>query len=241
LSENIIAFVHVAALPATNKVLQEIQDSITSSRLDHACEKIYFIVVGNPSLIDLSIIDNNKYCIIYYSNQIDYCEFPTLAFMHLLSQSYDGAFAYFHTKGVTRQSESVDNWREMLMHFNIDLWRERLEDLKYFDTSGVNLLGDKDNYANDPRSWANHPDAAPLHYSGNFWWATSEYVRGLPSPMSGYTPSDDWGAWRHMCEMWLCYTQGGSHHCAHWSGVDHYYQKYPANLYGKQGEKNDGY
>lgn len=228
---NIQVFVHVAAIDGVNKILSEIMDEIFDSGLHDVCEKIHFVLVGDTKFINFSIIDNSKHNILHYSNNINYCEFPTLHYMHLRASFSDGPFCYIHTKGITRKTEESDDWRKMMLYFNIRRWRDRISDLESFDTSGVNLLGDKDNYQKEIRLWALHPSTAPLHYSGNYWWATPEYLRSLPSPMGVYTPSEDWLAWRHMCEMWLCYNAEGRHACAHQSGVDHYYQRYPEDLY----------
>lgn len=230
-NNNIQIFVHVAAVDGVNEILSEIMTNVNESGLHEFCERVHFVVVGDIYLINSSIIDDKKHSIIYYSNNIKYCEFPTIEYMYRQANFSDGPFCYIHTKGVTRKSPEVDDWRSMMLYFNISRWKDRVKDLETFDTSGVNLLGDKKNYKNDIGSWALHPSISPLHYSGNYWWARPEYLRRLPSPMTGYTPSEDWSAWRHMCEMWLCYTESGRHACAHQSGIDHYHQKYPENLY----------
>lgn len=232
-SEDIHVVFHVAAIPGSDATIAPMVNSIEQSGLLDASVKIHVITVGDLNSINLSPVESGKYKIYSYSKDISYCEFPSINFVKFLSNKIDGKICYVHTKGVTRRSESVNDWRDYLSYFNIERWEDRLKDLTSYDTTGVNLLGSKDFYNNHPGSWAVHPSTAPLHYSGNFWWANAEYVRGLPEPMSGYTPDEDWSRWRHMCEMWVCYTAEGKHACAHQSGVDHYFERYPESNYRK--------
>ena len=97
----------------------------------------------------------------------------------------DFQMLYLHSKGVT----SVDNhlktgnaqtfknyyyWRHFLNWGVIEKWRDCVSALDTYDVAGVN-------YFNEP---------AP-HFSGNFWWANSSYVRHLPDPST-----KDW--WKYI-------------------------------------------
>ena len=68
-------------------------------------------------------------------------------------------------------------------YFNITRFQDCIEHLCYYDVCGVN--------------WHDWPYP---HFSGNFWWANSEYVAGLP-PLSDLCRPEDCGPdSRHWCE-----------------------------------------
>ena len=82
---------------------------------------------------------------------------------------------YFHAKGATRSSASeydqyIAKWRACLMFHCISGWRSCVGTLE----NGYEAVG---------AHWM--PCAGPAHnqniFAGNFWWATSDYLRVLPS------------------------------------------------------------
>jgi hypothetical protein len=95
-----------------------------------------------------------------------------------------------------------------LCHFNITQHQTCRAHLHTHDAVGVNLQG-----------------AAPndmLHYSGNFWWSTSRYIRTLNKCIhAGHTSP----------EFWLTETRSGSYLSLWTSGVDHYDEPYAADRY----------
>ncbi len=118
---------------------------------------------------------------------------------------------YIHTKGIT----SVDNhlkkgnaqtfinyyyWRKFLEWGVIERWDDAVKMLDEHDIVGVNYF-----------------DQPSKHFSGNFWWANSSYIRTLPDPatMSWWKDlrsiaSDPWlrtASDRFRDEMWPCSKQ----------------------------------
>jgi len=72
---------------------------------------------------------------------------------------YHGATDFNHLKNC------VNDWREYMEYFIIDKFDSCLFLLsKDYDACGVNLVDDP--------SW---------HFSGNFWWAKSDYIKKLPA------------------------------------------------------------
>lgn len=120
---------------------------------------------------------------------------------------------YLHHKGVTRPNNGpATDWRKFLVHFNVDRWRDNVALLEYgFDTVGVNLLEN------------------PLHYSGNFWWSKSSYIKTLPEIPRFVN--------RHYAENWICSNNPRACEVFN-SGVDHYKYEddYPEYLYKVNGE-----
>ena len=94
---------------------------------------------------------------------------------------------YIHTKGVTstirhlevsniHQYKNYYYWRQYLNWGVLQNWKACVYALDLFDVAGIN-------YYNTPSK----------HYSGNFWWAKSNYIKRLPDPSS-----KEW--WRELQE-----------------------------------------
>jgi hypothetical protein len=97
---------------------------------------------------------------------------------------------------------------DYLCHFTIDRHAECREHLRTRDAVGVNLQGDAPGDA--------------LHYSGNFWWSTSRYLRTLDACVHSH---------HNAPEFWLTETRTGSYLSLWTSGVNHYDQPYPRERY----------
>lgn len=93
----------------------------------------------------------------------------------------DDTVIYIHTKGISylignrtvannysaRHAKAINGWRDIMEHYIIDQWPQRLKDMNLYQTQGCFLK-------NEP--WR--------HYMGNFWWAQGRYIRNLPDPTS---------------------------------------------------------
>lgn len=93
---------------------------------------------------------------------------------------------YAHTKGAANHRHDQDNWRREMTAGTIYHWRECVDLLDKYDAVGCR-------FRKDPFR----------HYSGTFWWATSDYLRTL-APIS-YVYRDDAEAWIGQS------LRGGSH------------------------------
>jgi hypothetical protein len=95
---------------------------------------------------------------------------------------------YIHTKGATTANHFIPNpaywWGQYIEHYTITKWKENVVKLdEGYDISGV--------------EWRDGP--LP-HFSGNFWWARSEYLAKLPHA------NEYWHKWKHdriMAEMYI--------------------------------------
>lgn len=87
------------------------------------------------------------------------------------SQTQDFYVLYFHTKGISHQGQiyhNVIDWAKMMEYFLIEQY-SCLDLLPQYDAIGCNL------------------STYPLrHFSGNFWWSKSSYIRTLPDPLDPY-------------------------------------------------------
>jgi hypothetical protein len=75
---------------------------------------------------------------------------------------------YLHTKGITGKSPNQLYWRRFMMVYMVELWQLCHAILSYgYSTVGVN------------KSNLFFLQSSFMHYSGNFWWARSEYLSSL--------------------------------------------------------------
>ena len=133
---------------------------------------------------------------------------------------------YIHHKGVTHiGNEAVNDWRDLMMYFNVTKWRECVEQLDNgHDTAGVLWRG---NYHH-------------LHYSGNFWWARSSYIKKLPKvrmPVeNNYFGQFGLGPPGYLhkmdAEFWIGLGNPNAYSFQEFT-VDHYTTRYPPELYVK--------
>jgi hypothetical protein len=93
------------------------------------------------------------------------------------------------------------DWRHLMSHFNFTKWRDCVAALdEGYDTVGI--------------EWQTDP--VP-HWSGNFWWATAEYIASLPSPEWMKTFNAGGGIShrthpRHGAEWWVGMNKDCKHH-----------------------------
>lgn len=117
----------------------------------------------------------------------------TLDLIHKYSQtvSQDTNILYLHTKGITRNSAQTSNWREVLQHFCIHRWANCVRELETHDAVGVT-------------------DGSSDHvFSGNVWWARSDYLKRLAPPLETQLYAElpemwpDQRDYRYAFELWV--------------------------------------
>lgn len=112
---------------------------------------------------------SNKIKIINLPNPVFNDESDTLNF--ILQKSNDSStnrrILYLHTKGVTHSHQlvkkNVDAWVEYLDLYNIHKWKECVDALDTHDVAG-----------------GLYESSSSKHFSGNFWWANTNYIKTLP-------------------------------------------------------------
>jgi hypothetical protein len=120
---------------------------------------------------------------------------------------------YIHTKGASNYTKNVNDWRNMMNYFCIEEWRDCVKLLNEYDAVGCNILTDA------------AVDIAQPHFSGNFWWANAEYISKLDYSYLNH-PN------RLAREFWIG-TGNGNMYEIHNSGVNHYDERYPREMYVK--------
>lgn len=179
---------------------------IYSSGLYEACSFINISINGEQYFP----FKAEKYRI-HYNHEPWLEETPTLISLRdFCLNNNDWKIFYFHTKGVTQSIPETNDWRKLMEYFCIERWADCLEQLNKYDTVGC-LYMDNCYYGFYP------------HYSGNFWWTNSEYIKKLDD---SYLSTGI----RQNREFWIG-TGGGLMYSFFDTGLNHYTIRLPREAY----------
>jgi len=213
-----VCFIHSCNLElyGTEK-LDIVVNALSKSGLLLELDHIIINNIGIP-------LDNNKYTaiskkieIIQHSSDATLFEIPTLKLMHKYSQLNPGVkVLYLHSKGISysksdpRNSNILD-WIHYMLYFLVDSvnYKKCLELLDFYDTIGCDFIDDGEH---------------PPHYSGNFWWSTTDYLKTLSISSLKI---------KHDAEWWLL-SGSPKKYSFHNSCIDHYWVPYPRKVYSKK-------
>ncbi len=211
---NNVIFFHIAKIGERyQEIVDEIFSYIFDSKLIEDIEYIFISILGTG---EFNFPIHNKIKIIFENPDLNLLEFPTLLLLKdFAKNNINYNILYLHSKGVsTNENEikNVDSWRRYMLYFNITRYKDCLKFLKEYDTCGVDL----------------HSNPV-LHYSGNFWWGTSNYIKNLPE--FEYMPTIISN--RHKAEFWICYNKTSKHKAMWEANVNLYSNDYTENFYKK--------
>lgn len=183
----IIGFMHVCMINDYMRIVSEQIMLMRSSGLLNQVKEIRVGVTGSTEAktsLEKFFVPFEKINIVAHSEDHKAYEFLTLKELKKTADLKDFYGFYIHTKGVSWPgNEGGKYWRDYMNHYNITLWRDALSKLEFgYDTCGVKMVN----------------RGFPLHYSGNFFWFNSEYIRRL-RPISSINQQD-----RFNAEMWPC-------------------------------------
>ena len=179
----ILIFIHCCALENGLTILSEQLEEIIKNKLYDECEKIIIHILGqsNYDLIDI-YKEKNKIEFIYSNLNVDYYEMNTINCIKKYFENIDDNYnvLYIHTKGVNKSGnqEVIQSWRNMMEYNLINQFKfcNYLLNNEIVNTIGNNIintfLDEKDKIVLLNK---NHC----FHYSGNFWWASSHYIKKL--------------------------------------------------------------
>ena len=175
----------------------------TNSNLIQHFEKIFILNIGeelDPSDIHFQ---NDKIEIINYSDNTQLFELPTINLIRTFCEYNDNCeILYLHTKGITHNHKQITDWTNMMLYFLLNKCTDCFELLKQYDTVGCN-----------------YQEVPNKHYSGNFWWANSNYIKRLNKICDGSK--------RHDAEWWILSDKLVNSFEIHNSQVNHYQSEYP--------------
>ncbi len=215
---NIYGFYHIAAINDYEKIVNDQLTSIKKSGLLCKTKTLHITIIGgeNNLLIVNSFLD--KLNITNYNidvvNGLDNFEFPTLEKIYNLSLIEDFYCYYLHTKGVSIDENNytrygnkplqyiktcVGEWREYMEYFLLEQHEQCMCELKYSDAVGCFIS-----------------EEPVKHFTGNFWWSKSEYIKKLNS-IEDLNKLD-----RYQAEFWISDKNNGKLKSLH-QPSRHYY------------------
>jgi hypothetical protein len=209
---NKICFLHSCSINSNSlNILKQMLRCIFNSGLMQELDYLFIVNLGQPVTFNIGNTFRDKVIVINHSENVKLFEKPTLNLIWSFSQFHQNVkILYLHTKGVSynENPSQINDWRNLMMYFLVEKYDTCLEMLDTYSNVG-------NNYKDEP-----HP-----HFSGNFWWTTSNYISTLQAITSDI---------RHDCEWWLLNDDPNvSKYTMHNDDVDHYLEDYPRSLYCK--------
>jgi hypothetical protein len=200
-------FYHVGQVNNWMDICNEQMALLDESGLLEAADFLH-IGINGPFLMK-SDVEKIKPVLNDESNWLE--ETPTMRSLLKFAEENDGyKILYMHTKGVTHYGDGAASWRRLMQYFCIEKWEEAISHLPEYDAVGTNYV--------EEHYWGRKP-----HFSGGFWWTTSEHVRTLDHT---YLDSE----LRYDREFWIG-SGGGKMFNLHGDGVQEYAREYPEQLY----------
>jgi hypothetical protein len=179
-------YFHIATIGQYQEIFDEIYTQFIESNLIDNVETINLCIVGQG---DLNIQLNDKIKI-HQDSDVNSGEFFTLDKIKSFSDNCEENYKilYIHTKGVTTpNNECITDWRKYMTYFNVNQYQRCFDLLDEYDSCGVDLVTEP-----------------ALHYSGNFWWSNSSYIKKLPTIHEiKYPKTPPILSIRHNCEFWI--------------------------------------
>ena len=209
-------YIHVCCINNWKDVLNQLYYEIKSSGLHDDVERIKCNILCKPETkedvemyFSELLLADAKLELLGITCDISLYEIPTINLLHkhAVETEDDDGFnvLYLHTKGVTRTNVNVADWIKYLIYFNINKYKTCIDQLSDHDAVGVNLMS-----------------APALHYSGNFWWARSKYLKNLNRCEYTHYNSP---------EFWLTEKKNGNFLSLWDSNINHYNERYQEDKY----------
>ena len=182
-------FFHVYLKNDFSHILLDKFKKFKASGLYEKTNKIYLALFGDIErhtefLSDLKDL-YSKIEYVNITNKEFNNEADTLNFMLKKAESYEQntPMLYVHTKGISHThpilKKNIGAWVKYLDLYTINKWEECIEGLKDNDAAG-----------------GLYEASNPKHFSGNFFWANSEYIKSLPrlnkSNIDNYNRGEFW-------------------------------------------------
>jgi hypothetical protein len=201
----IYVYIHICCINNWIEIYQKLLSDIKESGLYDKIDKIRCVVLTPSGVPDELFRDKKIELIGVFANQSLF-EQATLHPLHDHSLEDDFYVLYLHTKGVRHNNTNpcVNDWVKALSYFNIYQHETCIKGLEENDAVGVNLS-----------------DSPCKHYSGNFWWSKSSYLRTLQKCDRSCYNSPEFWVTSHPGKFLNLWT----------SGVNHYTERCPESLY----------
>lgn len=182
------AYYHILLINNWKEIVTEQLTLMKRSGLYNAVDQVKIGALGGSGEeLEDYIKDYKKCSIAYCSTDIKEYEFATLDLLYKDSVKEKPFYGvYFHVKGVSFPKITGGKyWRDYMNEYNLNQWKEAVKKLrKGYDLCGVKLITPQDKHH------------FPLHYSGNFFWFKSTYIKKLKPAKNRQD--------RFKAEFWSC-------------------------------------
>lgn len=167
-------YYHIYAIEGVESIIDE-QINLIQKNFDFPYQLNIGISIANGDISSKPILDK-----LYAYNKPNYkvrdirCnanEFVTIDLIESDVNNYNNSdyIFYLHTKGASKINwpnyKLLVDWRHVMNYFNIEKVKNvfKIFEKNNYNTYGINYITSN-----------NQP-----HYSGNFWWATGEYIKTI--------------------------------------------------------------
>ena len=170
--EEIYGFIHIAVMGEYwRNILDDQLCYLRHSGLSENTKTIFAGVVGSidvpKRLPGIEIIDRSR--------ELELNELFTLRHLKTFCDNNPNCkIWYIHTKGAATYTVQTQAWRKYMEYFVIEKWEDCVRALDTHDVCGVGWH----------RNPTHHEGLAG--FAGNFWWATSNYIKKLPSDAASH-------------------------------------------------------
>lgn len=169
----IVCFIHSSNMEIRGtEILDEILAYMKKHNFFEVIDRLIINNVGIELDINEYTLINPKIMVLNHSRKTELYENCTLRLLHFYSLMNPGhKVFYLHTKGVGYTLDhafyqGVKDWVDYLLYCLVEQAASCVGLLDYVDVVGCNYR---------PAVICHDPD----HFSGNFWWATTNYIRTL--------------------------------------------------------------
>jgi len=205
--------IHICQKGDWKRSFEILVKSLYLSGLLEATEKIDLCVVSDTEMDTSVFLPKSSY---HFMGLSELYERPSLLYLRSLAEqdTEDVYYWYLHTKGLrwfgSQREKNVLEWIQIMLYWNINLWEKAVSSLQHgYDTYGTNLVDKIDD------------KEVVKHYSGNFWWSKSSYLKTLPSAIESHYNDP---------EFWIMKMTPNTF-CPYVSNYNHYNYSYPLELY----------
>jgi GR25 family glycosyltransferase involved in LPS biosynthesis len=215
-------FIHSCTVERSGtSILDYLINYIINTSLILELTHIFIINIGTP--IDMEHFKNiphfSKITVVQLSEETTLAENTTINIIHNFSELNDNCnILYLHTKGITCFNtfvyKYINDWVNLMLHNLVDKHNFCYKLLEKYDAVGCNYL-----------------ENPTRHFSGNFWWASSNYICGCLEKIVNIYDSKLFHQYRHKSEEWILSSNDCNFYCLYNSGVNHYKELYPKEKY----------
>jgi hypothetical protein len=199
--------------------LENLIQTLRVTECENIFDKIYINNIGLP----IENIYGEKYEVTNCSGNSQLFENPTINLINDFSKENPNCYIlYLHTKGIrySKEDGKENDWINYMLYFLVEEYKNCISILNSkYDTVGCDYSIDLDQNVFN----GYEPYPPPPHYSGNFWWANSNYLKNLPK-LCMEKPD------RNAPEFWL-FQNKPKFYNLHSSNVNHFRSTYPRDIY----------